>query len=129
MRETHFSTYSFYFPILAPDIRPPPPTLLTGMLEPPPPPPGVEPDQDDIGIKFKSFDLNKVEHEPPRTLAGYEAEVNVWPIFNLHENCFTYDFLLQFKHRPDYLDPGFGDPGKWKVVFFQRKDPLKKNNV
>ena len=47
------------------------------MLEPPPPPPGVEPDQDDIGIKFKSFDLNKVEHEPPRTLAGYEAEVNV----------------------------------------------------
>ena len=55
------------------------------MLEPPPPPPGVEPDQDDIGIKFKSFDLNKVEHEPPRTLAGYEAEVNVWPIFK-----FTY---------------------------------------
>ena len=53
------------------------------MLEPPPPPPGVEPDQDDIGIKFKSFDLNKVEHEPPRTLAGYEAEVNLWPIFNL----------------------------------------------
>ena len=51
------------------------------MLEPPPPPPGVEPDQDDIGIKFKSFDLNKVEHEPPRTLAGYEAEVNVWPFF------------------------------------------------
>ena len=77
LKYPYFSTYSFYFPILAPDIRPPPPTLLTGMLEPPPPPPGVEPDQDDIGIKFKSFDLNKVEHEPPRTLAGYEAEVNV----------------------------------------------------
>ena len=87
-----FSTYSFYFPILAPDIRPPPPTLLTGILEPPPPPPGVEPDQDDIGIKFKSFDLNKVEHEPPRTLAGYEAEVNVWPIFK-----FTYMKMLLFQ--------------------------------
>ena len=84
------------------------------MLEPPPPPPGVEPDQDDIGIKFKSFDLNKVEHEPPRTLAGYEAEVNVWPIFNLHDNCFTYDFLLQCTHRPDYFDP---DLDKW--IFFK----------
>ena len=113
-----------FFPILAPDIRPPPPTLLTGILEPPPPPPGVEPDQDDIGIKFKSFDLNKVEHEPPRTLAGYEAEVNVWPIFK-----FTYMKIVSIMIF--YINLHIGQITLTLVLgilvnFFVKEGPYKK---
>ena len=45
--------------------------------------------------------------------------------YNLHENCFTYDFLHQFTHKPDHLEPGFGDPGKWKFFFFSKEGPFE----
>ena len=90
------------------------------MLEPPPPPPGVEPDQDDIGIKFKSFDLNKVEHEPPRTLAGYEAEVKCQ--FWIYMKIVS---LLIFYYNLHISQITLGNSGKW-IFFFQMKDSLKK---